>query len=122
VGAVRLGGGAARRWLNLIPARLGGVVLCLAGGGGWAVLWRDHARHASPNAGGPRRPWPGLGLRLAGPVAYDGVVHAKDWIGDGRADANAQDVARALRLYRRACALLIALVIVFAWKGAAWAR
>jgi adenosylcobinamide-phosphate synthase len=63
-----------------------------------------------------------LGLRLAGPVAYDGVVHAKDWIGDGRADANAQDVARALRLYRRACALLIALVIVFAWKGAAWAR
>lgn len=109
--------------LNLIPARLGGVVLCLAGGGGWAVLWRDHARHASPNAGWTEAAMAGaLGLRLAGPVAYDGVVHAKDWIGDGRADANVQDVARALRLYRRACALLIALVVVFAWKGAAWAR
>ncbi|GHC88378.1 adenosylcobinamide-phosphate synthase CbiB [Novosphingobium pokkalii] len=109
--------------LNLIPARLGGVVLCLAGGVGWAVLWRDHARHASPNAGWTEAAMAGaLGLRLAGPVAYDGVVHAKAWIGDGRADANAQDVARALRLYRRACALLIALVIAFAWKGAAWAR
>ena len=117
-GAARLDDG-----LNLIPARLGGVVLCLAGGGGWAVLWRDHARHASPNAGWTEAAMAGaLGLRLAGPVAYDGVVHAKDWIGDGRVEADAQDVARALRLYRRACALLIALVIVFAWKGAAWVR
>jgi cobalamin biosynthesis protein CobD/CbiB len=37
--------------MNLLPARLGGVVICLAGGGGWRTLWRDHGRHASPSAG-----------------------------------------------------------------------
>jgi cobalamin biosynthesis protein CobD/CbiB len=36
-------------------------------------------------------------------------------------EADAQDVARALRLYRRACALLIALVVVVG-GGARWAH
>ncbi|MDR6509187.1 adenosylcobinamide-phosphate synthase [Novosphingobium capsulatum] len=106
--------------LNLLPARLGAVLLCLAGGGGWAVLWRDHGRHASPNAGWTEAAMAGaLGLRLAGPVVYDGVAVAKDWIGQGRAAADARDVARALRLYRRACALLIAVALgaVVVWKG-----
>lgn len=106
--------------LNLPPARLSAVLLCLAGGGGWAVLWRDHARHASPNAGWTEAAMAGsLGLRLAGPVVYDGVAVAKDWIGQGRAAADARDVARALRLYRRACALLIAVALgaVVVWKG-----
>lgn len=106
--------------LNLLPARLGAALLCLAGGGGWAVLWRDHARHASPNAGWTEAAMAGaLGLRLAGPLSYDGVAVAKDWIGQGRAAADAHDVARALRLYRRACALLIAMALgaVLVWKG-----
>ncbi|MET3471717.1 adenosylcobinamide-phosphate synthase [Novosphingobium sp. 1529] len=106
--------------LNLLPARLGAVLLCLAGGGGWAVLWRDHGRHASPNAGWTEAAMAGaLGLRLAGPVVYDGVAVAKDWIGQGRAAADARDVAPALRLYRRACALLIAVALgaVVVWKG-----
>ncbi len=106
--------------LNLLPARLGAVLLCLAGGGGWAVLWRDHGRHASPNAGWTEAAMAGaLGLRLAGPVAYDGVALAKDWIGQGRAAADAHDVARGLRLYRRACALLIAVALgaALVWKG-----
>ncbi|WP_062781660.1 adenosylcobinamide-phosphate synthase CbiB [Novosphingobium capsulatum] len=106
--------------LNLLPARLGAVLLCLAGGGGWAVLWRDHGRHASPNAGWTEAAMAGaLGLRLAGPLAYDGVAVAKEWIGQGRTAADAHDVARALRLYRRACALLIAVALgaVLVWKG-----
>src|SRR3546814_5880579 len=37
--------------LNLVPARLGGLLICLAGSGGWGIMWRDSARHASPNAG-----------------------------------------------------------------------
>lgn len=106
--------------LNLLPARLGAVLLCLAGGGGWAVLWRDHGRHASPNAGWTEAAMAGaLGLRLAGPMAYDGVAVAKDWIGQGRTGADARDLARALRLYRRACALLIAVALGagLVWKG-----
>ncbi len=38
---------------NWIPARLAGALLCLAGGGGWRILWRDARQHASPNAGWP---------------------------------------------------------------------
>lgn len=106
--------------LNLLPARLGAVLLCLAGGGGWAVLWRDHGRHASPNAGWTEAAMAGaLGLQLGGPLSYDGVAMAKDWIGQGRTAADARDVARALRLYWRACALLIAVALgaVMVWKG-----
>jgi len=92
---------------NFVPARIGGAILCLAGGGGWAVMRRDARRHASPNAGWTEAAMAGaLGVRLAGPVAYDGAVANKPWIGSGRADLGSADIHRALRVYRRACLLL----------------
>ncbi|WP_298400970.1 adenosylcobinamide-phosphate synthase CbiB [Sphingobium sp.] len=103
--------------LNLIPARLAGLLLCLAAGRGWRILWRDARCHASPNAGWPEAAMAGaLDLSLAGPIAYDGVPQEKDWIGSGRRDLDGQDIDRALRLYRRAC-LLLAVVA----GGGAWA-
>ena len=107
--------------LNLAPARVAGVLLCLAGGGGWRTLWRDCRRHASPNAGWPEAAMAGtLGIRLAGPVSYDGKLHDKPWIGTGGA-ANASTIRRGLRIYRRACAMLwaIAILWVAAW-GTPW--
>ncbi|MBB4837353.1 adenosylcobinamide-phosphate synthase [Sphingomonas kyeonggiensis] len=102
--------------LNLIPARLSGLLLCLAAPGGWRTLLRDSHKHASPNAGWPEAAMAGaLGLRLAGPIAYDGAVQNKPWIGDGRSDANAGDIARALRLYVRACLLLWIIAGIVAW-------
>lgn len=102
--------------LNLLPARLSGLLLCLAGPGGWRTLLRDSHMHASPNAGWPEAAMAGaLGLRLAGPIAYDGAVHDKPWIGDGRGNANAGDIARALRLYVRACLLLWGIAGIVAW-------
>jgi adenosylcobinamide-phosphate synthase len=102
--------------LNLIPARLCAMLLCLAGGGGWGTLWRDSRKHASPNAGWPEAAMAGvLDLRLAGPIAYDGVSQAKPWIGSGRADASAVDIVRALAVYRRACALLWIMAGGIAW-------
>jgi adenosylcobinamide-phosphate synthase len=89
---------------NWIPARLAGCLLCIAGGRGWRTMMRDARRHASPNAGWPEAAMAGaLGLRLAGPIAYDGVVQDKPWIGSGSVEASAADIARALTLYRRAC-------------------
>lgn len=104
---------------NLIPARLGAALICLAAGKGWATMWRDAGKHASPNAGWTEAAMAGaLRLRLAGPVAYDGVLHDKPWIGpDGRIDAGAADVRRALTIYRRACLLLWLIA-----GGVAWAR
>ncbi|MGJ0237425.1 adenosylcobinamide-phosphate synthase CbiB [Novosphingobium fluoreni] len=101
--------------LNLVPARIAALLLCLGGGGGWRILWRDARKHASPNAGWTEAAMAGaLGLRLAGPIAYDGVVHHKDWIGSGRADATAQDLRQALAIYRRACLMLWIIAAVFA--------
>jgi adenosylcobinamide-phosphate synthase len=46
-----------------------------------------------------------LGLRLAGPRVY-GTERVDDaWMGDGRAEATAEDIGRALGLYRVACGL-----------------
>jgi adenosylcobinamide-phosphate synthase len=78
---------------------------------------RDARRHASPNAGWTEAAMAGaLDLRLAGPVAYDGVVTDKPWIGAGRAELTARDVRRALWLYRRACVALWIVAGGIAWR------
>lgn len=102
--------------LNLIPARIGGALICIAGGGGWRTMARDARSHASPNAGWTEAAMAGaLGLRLAGPIAYDGIMQDKPWIGNGRAAAGPDDIRRALRVYRRACLLLWLIAGGVAW-------
>ncbi|WP_076070507.1 adenosylcobinamide-phosphate synthase CbiB [Sphingomonas montana] len=104
--------------VNLIPARLSGVLLCASGGGGWRTMWRDAGKHASPNAGWPEAAMAGvLDLQLAGPATYDAVMLDKPWIGGGRTDAGVGDIGDALRLYRRAC-----LALWFIAGAVAWAR
>ena len=67
----------------------------------WRAFRRDARRHRSPNAGWPEAAMAGaLGLRLAGPRSYRGVVVDDHWMGDGRAEATAEDIDRALTLYR----------------------
>lgn len=90
---------------NFIPARIAGILICLAGWGGWRTMWRDHANHASPNAGWPEAAMAGaLGVWLAGPVSYDEVAYRKPVIGTGR-EAQAADLRKAIGIYIRACAL-----------------
>lgn len=92
---------------NLAPARLAGLLICLVGPGGWRIMWRDASNHASPNAGWPEAAMAGvLGLRLAGPIAYDGIFSHKPWIGEGDRSAEAEDIRRGLTIYRRACLCL----------------
>jgi adenosylcobinamide-phosphate synthase len=77
---------------------------------------RDARSHRSPNAGWPEAAMAGaLGLRLAGPRIYGGVTVDDHWMGDGRADATAGDIRRALVVVRLACvlqAIVIAAVAV----------
>lgn len=78
---------------------------------------RDAPLHRSPNAGWPEAAMAGaLGVRLGGPVAYDGVAHDRPWMGEGAEPAGAADIARALRLYLRATALLWLVVGARAWR------
>jgi adenosylcobinamide-phosphate synthase len=92
---------------NLVPARIAGLLLVLAGGGrGAGTMLRDAPKHASPNAGWPEAAIAGaLAVRLGGPATYDGSVHERPVFGDGTSP-DASDLARGLRIYVRACALL----------------
>ena len=77
----------------------------------WAAVRCDASRHRSPNAGYPEAAMAGaLGLSLAGPRLYGGILVDDAAMGDGRREVNAKDIHAALVLYRRADALLIALV------------
>src|SRR5271165_4632818 len=79
-----------------------------------AVL-RDAAKHRSPNAGWPEAAMAGaLGLKLAGPRVYGKTLVEDAFMGDGRREATADDIRRALRLYRIACVVQAALIAVLA--------
>jgi len=57
-----------------------------------------------------------LGLQLAGPRVYGDTLIGDAFMGNGRRDATAADITRALRLYRVACAAqwlaLLAIVLI----------
>ncbi len=103
--------------LNLIPARLAGVLIAIAGRGGWRAMLRDAGKHASPNAGWPEAAMAGaLGVRLGGPAWYDGEVSNRPVLGQGSAP-DAADPTRALKVYLVACAILWLMLAV---GGLAW--
>ena len=126
----RFGWAAARfdDLVNLPASRLAAVWIVLAAalvpgaraGSAARAVWRDAGGHRSPNAGWPEAAMAGaLGLRLAGPRVYAGVVVADGWMGNGRAEATAADIAQALLIYRIACGLqvLAVAVLAFTWPG-----
>jgi len=77
----------------------------------WSAVIRDAPRHPSPNAGYPEAAMAGaLGIALAGPRAYGGVVVDDAFMGQGRREMKAADIRIALRLYRHADATFIAFV------------
>ena len=77
-----------------------------------ASMRRDADKHRSPNAGWPESAMAGaLGLKLNGPRSYGGVPSTDAYMGIGRAEATATDIARALWLAGIAWALMAALVI-----------
>jgi len=81
----------------------------------WRTVRRDASHHRSPNAGFPEAAMAGaLGLALAGPRIYGGVEVHDALMGDGRRDATASDLRKALALYRRADGILIGLVAIVA--------
>jgi adenosylcobinamide-phosphate synthase len=103
--------------VNLPASRLAALLIVLASGtvasNAWNAVWRDAGKHRSPNAGWPEAAMAGaLGLSLAGPRVYDGVMVQDATMGDGRRDATARDIRAALALYRRADNILIALLTV----------
>lgn len=113
--------------LNLIPARLAGLIIALAalfaarGNPIRAIgtMVRDARNHKSPNSGWPEAAMAGaLGLALGGPRKYPGLVVDEKWIGSGRARAEFTDIDRALHLFSAACLVNAGLVILVLWVQA----
>jgi adenosylcobinamide-phosphate synthase len=114
--------------VNLPASRLTGLMFVAAAavvpGASAATAWqafrRDAPNHRSPNAGWPEAAMAGaLGLRLAGPRVYGGVMVDDHWMGDGRAEATAQDIDRALLIYRVSFGGTLLLVAMLGWLVAA---
>lgn len=115
-------GWAAARFddlVNLPASRLAALWIVLAARVSPGANWRgafesalsDAPRHRSPNAGWPEAAMAGaLGLALAGPRSYAGKRVDDAWMGNGRRDATAADIHRALRLYRIAYVIQAAVV------------
>lgn len=117
--------------VNLPASRLTGLLFVAAAAtvpgasapSAWRAYRRDARLHRSPNAGWPEAAMAGaLGLRLAGPRVYGGVLVDDHWMGDGRAEATAQDIDRALMIYRTAFGgallLVAALGLLVVWMAA----
>ena len=109
--------------VNLPASRLSALLLLAAAalsknaspGAAWRAVRRDAGRHRSPNAGYPEAAMAGaLGLSLAGPRVYGGAPVQDAFMGDGRREADASDICRALALYRIADAILLAVLGVLA--------
>lgn len=109
--------------VNLIPARLSGLLLALvapvANGAvmkALTIMSSDAQKHRSPNAGWPESAMAGaLGLALAGPRRYgEHVVDDVFLNADARRDATPADIRRALKVYVAACALQAAVYAALA--------
>jgi len=109
--------------VNLPASRLASLWIVLAAGStrptaaarAWRIVRRDARRHRSPNAGWPEAAMAGaLGIRLAGPRIYAGLSVEDGWIGDGDRPATPDDLRAALAIYRRACAIQLAVVVTVA--------
>ena len=104
--------------LNLIPARLTGLLIALAGGQlrHWGAIAADARQHRSPNAGWPEAAMArALGTSLAGPRSYDGQMRDFPWVNaGGTKSANAETITRSVAILWQAWALAFALTVAIA--------
>jgi len=99
---------------NLIPARLSALIITIAafiipsaeGNSAFTTAIRDAKKHRSKNAGWPEAAMAGaLGIKIAGPRNYNGILVEDEWMGDGIANVDASHIFIALRIYCVACIL-----------------
>ncbi|MEO1680316.1 MAG: adenosylcobinamide-phosphate synthase CbiB [Pseudomonadota bacterium] len=105
--------------VNWAPARLTAGLLALTAPRPYraaAVALRDARAHRSPNAGWPEAAMAGgLGVRLSGPRIYADTIADEPWLNAGAPDPEPPDLARGLSHYRRAMALMAALLAALAF-------
>ena len=103
--------------MNFLPARLGGLVIVLAGllmgKNGLRVFLRDRLKHRSPNSGHGESGFAAvLGVRLGGGAEYGGEFEARDYLnGEGR-EAEMGDIVCAWKVLDVTCSLFVVITIL----------
>lgn len=103
--------------LNFIPARVSGILLCLAaplcgldGRNAWKIFRRDRLKHKSPNSAHTEAAAAGaLGVELAGNGYYFGKLVEKPVIGDALRPVTPEDIVRVNRLMYAGAVLALVL-------------
>jgi adenosylcobinamide-phosphate synthase len=107
--------------LNLIPARITCWMIAVPAGllGHWREIGRDARQHRSPNAGWPEAAMArAIGVALAGPRAYDGIMQDFPWVGSGgKRTVGPQDIDMALRQLWQVWGILLGLTLLLALFG-----
>lgn len=104
---------------NYIPARLGSLIMLLAGGvlgydisAGRKILRRDRRHHKSPNAGYPESVVAGLlNIQLGGTHTYFGEILSKPTIGDDLRKASISDIIASYKIMYMAEFILMFMMI-----------
>ena len=123
----RFGWAAARLddLLNLIPARLTGLILAALSGQlrDLPAIVANARAHRSPNAGWPEAAMArALNVALAGPRSYNGAKQHLSWINEqGRHDIGADDIDAAVSLLWRLWGVVVIVTLAIAglslWFG-----
>ena len=106
--------------VNLVPSRLAGLLLVVASlvlpgqnaSGAWRMMWRDHGKTESPNAG-----WTMSGMAGALGVELEKAGHYR--LGDGTRQVEPNDITRTIRTmyFVAGAGLLIALGLTYLRSG-----
>ena len=109
--------------MNFIPARLSGFLIALAafllgkdGKSSFRIMRRDGRKHSSPNSAISEASMAGaLGVRIGGPVVYQGQRFEHAFIGDARKPLEPGAIRHSLLLGFFASILMVAGGVLITW-------
>lgn len=114
---------------NYIPARISGMLIVLSSGiffrsrqkakSSFMTMYHDGNHHSSPNSGYPEAAIAGaLGVKLGGPLTYDGVLVDKLYIGTEETEDYLSASIDAIKIIKLASFLgfFISLGVLFFWE------
>jgi len=108
---------------NYIPARLTGILLVLTAMmlrfdvyGTMRAIWRDAAKHPSPNSGFTEAGVAGaLGIRLGGLNYYGGVASQRAYMGEALTELAPLHIKQTIQMMYTATILFVIGITIFLW-------
>lgn len=108
---------------NYIPARLTGLLLVVTAiilgfnvSGTMTAIWRDAAKHPSPNSGFAEAGVAGaLGIRLGGLNYYGGIASQRAYMGEALTQLAPIHIKQTIQMMYTATILFIIAITIFLW-------